>query len=88
MNALLRVDGVRNLLVLAGSRSQAEGWMDVVATFDIDLLKGMSVGVFPLKYLTTKEVEAALQLMNPSGASVAGGKRSCPVRCRSSPTCG
>lgn len=77
-NALLRVDGVRNLLVLAGSRSQAEGWMDVVATFDIDLLKGMSVGVFPLKYLTTKEVEAALQLMNPSGASVAAASAAVP----------
>lgn len=71
--ALLRVDGVRNLLVLAGSRSQAEGWMDIVSTFDVDLLKGMSVGVFPLKYLTTKEVEAALQLMNPSGAIGGGG---------------
>jgi general secretion pathway protein D len=61
--ALARVDTVRNLLVLVGTRSQAEGWLDMVNTFDVDLLKGMSVGVFPLKHATTREVEAALRLM-------------------------
>lgn len=68
---LVRVDNVRNLLVLAGTRTQAEGWLDLVNTFDVDLLKGMSVGVFPLKYASVKEVEAALQIMSPSGGSAA-----------------
>lgn len=63
-DALVRVDPVRNLLVLAGTRTQAEGWLDIVNTFDIDLLKGMSVGVFPLKYASVAEVEAALQVIN------------------------
>ena len=76
-DAILRVDSVRNLLVLAGSRTQAEGWLDVVATFDVDLLKGMSVGVFPLKYVTAGEIEAAMRLMSSGGAaapaSPAGG---------------
>ena len=49
-DAIVRVDNVRNLLVLAGTRSQAEGWLDLVNTFDVDLLKGMSVGLFPLKH--------------------------------------
>ena len=62
-NALVRVDTVRNLLVVAGSRAQAEGWLDIVATFDVDLLKGMSVGVFPLKNASAREVDAALRLM-------------------------
>lgn len=62
--AVVRVDTVRNLLVLVGSRTQAEGWLDLVNTFDVDLLKGMSVGVFPLKHVTTREVEAALRLLN------------------------
>jgi len=70
-DALLRVDNVRNLLVLAGNRTQAEGWLDVVSTFDVNLLKGMSVGVFPLKYASIKEVEAALRLMSGGGASAA-----------------
>jgi general secretion pathway protein D len=67
-DALIRVDSVRNLIVLAGTRTQAEGWLDLVSTFDIDLLKGMSVGVFPLKYATTQEIEAAMRSLAPSGA--------------------
>lgn len=67
-DALLRVDGLRNLLVLAGSRTQADGWLDLVSTFDVDLLKGMSVGVFPLKYASVREVETALRLLTAGAA--------------------
>ena len=76
-DALVRVDNIRNLLVLAGTRTQAEGWLEMVNTFDVDLLKGMSVGVFPLKYASVKEVEAALQLVSGGGApaaAAAGGR--------------
>ena len=69
--AIVRVDSVRNLLVLVGTRSQAEGWLDIVSTFDVDLLKGMSVGVFPLKYVTAGEVEAAMRLLGSGGAAAA-----------------
>ncbi len=72
-DSLVRVDNVRNLLILAGSRAQAEGWLDLVNTFDVNLLKGMSVGVFPLKHVSVQEVEAALQLMTGGAASPAGG---------------
>lgn len=47
-DAIVRVDNIRNLLVMAGSRAQAEGWLDMVRTFDVNLLEGMSVGVFLL----------------------------------------
>ena len=70
-DAILRVDSLRNLLVMSGTRLQAEGWLDMVSTFDVDLLAGMSVGVFPLKYATTKDVELALRLMSPGGAAAA-----------------
>jgi len=79
-DAIVRVDNVRNLLVLAGTRTQAEGWLDLINTFDVDLLKGMSVGLFPLKFATIKEVESALRLVSgapqaspaaPGGSSVA-----------------
>ena len=65
--SLVRVDTVRNLLVLAGNRAQAEGWLSIVSTFDVDVLKGMSVGVFPLKHATVREVEEALRV-------IAGGR--------------
>lgn len=77
-DAIVRVDNVRNLLVLAGTRTQAEGWLDIINTFDVDLLKGMSVGVFPLKHASIQEVETALRLVSggtpaPAGAGVVGG---------------
>ena len=72
-DALVRVDNLRNLLVLAGTRTQAEGWLELVNTFDVNLLKGMSVGVFPLKYVSIKEVEAALALISGGGSAAAGG---------------
>lgn len=67
-DGLVRVDTVRNLLVLSGTRTQAEAWLDLVANLDVDLLKGMSVGVFPLKHATTKEIETALRLVSGGGA--------------------
>jgi general secretion pathway protein D len=72
--AILRVDNLRNLLVMAGTRAQAEGWLELINTFDVDLLKGMSVGIFPLKYATVREVEAALSLMTGGGAAAAASR--------------
>ena len=69
--AILRIDSLRNLLVMSGTRAQAEGWLDVVRTFDVDLLEGMSVGLFPLKYLSIDEASAALQLLSGAAAGAA-----------------
>lgn len=63
-DSLIRVDSVRNILVLAGTRPQAEGWMELVRTFDVDLLKGMSVGIFPLKYATVADIQAGFELLS------------------------
>ena len=76
--SLVRVDTVRNLLVLAGTRTQAEGWLSIVQTFDVDLLKGMSVGVFPLKYASVREVEAAMRLLSSGGRPSATGAPASP----------
>lgn len=72
-DAIARVDTVRNMLVMNGSRAQAEGWLEMVRTFDVNLLEGMSVGVFPLKYVSIQEVNAALQIMSGGGAAAASG---------------
>ncbi len=71
--AILRVDALRNIIVMSGTRPQIEGWLDIVNTFDVDLLKGMSVGVFPLKHVSTKDVEAAIRMI--SGGSLANPAR-------------
>lgn len=61
--AFLRVDSVRNLLMLAGSRNQVEGWLEIIDTFDIDALRGMSIGFFPLHYVSARDVELALKAL-------------------------
>ncbi|RLA60213.1 MAG: type II secretion system protein GspD [Gammaproteobacteria bacterium] len=66
--AFVRVDNARSLLMLAGTREQLDGWLDMVATFDVDLLKGMSVGLFPLENSGVEEVAEALSvLLNDGG---------------------
>ncbi len=68
--AFVRVDTNRNLLMLAGTREQLEGWLDIIATFDVDRLKGMSVGLFPLENSDVEEVTAALSaILMSEGAS-------------------
>jgi general secretion pathway protein D len=85
-DGLVRVDTVRNLLVMVGTRTQAEGWQDLIDTFDVDLLKGMSVGVFPLKYASVKEVENALQLMSSGAGSAAAASAAGAARPAASAT--
>ncbi|MEZ5605726.1 MAG: type II secretion system secretin GspD [Burkholderiaceae bacterium] len=75
-DAIVRVDSLRNIIIMRGTRAEAEGWLDLVKTFDVNLLRGMSVGVFPLKYTSAADVEAALRLLSSgtaAGASAAGG---------------
>ena len=70
-DAIVRVDPVRNILVMRGTRVEAEGWLDMVNTFDVNLLRGMSVGVFPLKHTSPAEVQAALRLLSGGAAGAA-----------------
>ena len=72
-DAILRVDTVRNILVMRGSRAETEGWLDLVKTFDVNLLRGMSVGVFPLKHTSATDVDAALRLLSGASSQAAGG---------------
>lgn len=74
---ILRVDTTRNLLLLGGTRTQIEGWVDLIATFDVDFLKGLSIGLFPLQYAPVREVEVALRTVFAGagglGGAVSGG---------------
>lgn len=72
--AFVRVDNLRNLLMLAGTRAQLEGWQDIITTFDVDLLKGMSVGIFPIENSSMEDIEAALSsLLGNDGGGGGGG---------------
>ncbi|MDA8827315.1 type II secretion system secretin GspD [Luminiphilus sp.] len=72
--ALVRVDNTRNLLMLAGTKAQLSGWLEIIETFDVDMLEGMSVGLFPLQYSGVEElVEALNQLLTEASAEEGAG---------------
>ena len=72
-DAFVRIDSRRNLLILAGTQLQLDGWLEIVTTFDIDQLAGVSVGMFPLDNSTAEEVFAELeQIMAGTGGETPG----------------
>jgi general secretion pathway protein D len=50
-----RADTARNLLILTGTRSELESMTETVRVFDVDWMRGMSFGIFPIE---TSDVEA------------------------------
>jgi general secretion pathway protein D len=51
---VMKVDDARSLLLLAGTSIELETMLDVVKTFDVDWLAGMSYGFFNLNYVDAK----------------------------------
>ncbi|KRG69660.1 type II secretion system secretin GspD [Pseudoxanthomonas dokdonensis] len=60
-NAIVNVDSTRNLITLAGTRSELENYLRTVEIFDVDWLSNMSVGVFPLQSGRPSQVVADLE---------------------------
>ncbi|MEO8459130.1 MAG: type II secretion system secretin GspD [Dokdonella sp.] len=48
--AVVNVDTARSMLVLSGTASELENYGRTIETFDVDWLKGMSIGVFALQH--------------------------------------
>jgi len=53
-NGVVRVDVDRNLIVLAAPGTQMTKMLETVELFDVDLLKGKSVGIFRLNFVTAE----------------------------------
>lgn len=70
---ILRVDEARNLLLLAGSSQDIAKLQEVVKTFDVDWLAGMSFGIFPLEYVDAKTLSAELETILVSDKSPLAG---------------
>jgi len=61
--AILLVDPARNLLVMSGTPEELANYQSMVRTFDVDWLRGMSVGVFNLQYANVTELMPKLDDM-------------------------
>lgn len=56
----LTIDVTRNLVLVSGTTGELAAVQDLVDLFDVDWLKGMSVGLYPLDYVDAKTMEAEL----------------------------
>lgn len=80
-NAFLLVDPARNVLSMSGTPDELSNYQDTIDTFDVDWLKGMSVGVFGLQRASVGELMPELQKMfgPDSGMPLAGMVRFLPI---------
>lgn len=73
-DAFVRVDTNRNILVLAGTSSELSNLMATIQTFDVDVLQGMSVGLYKIKNVEAQIVAKNLDaLFGESGNSPMAG---------------
>ncbi len=47
--AIVSADGARNMITIAGTRSELENYLRTIQVFDVDWMSSMSVGVYPLQ---------------------------------------
>lgn len=79
--SIIRVDTLRNLIVVAGTSPEMSNLIDTVRVFDVDWMKGLSVGFFTLEYAKSKDVAVQLEglLADDSGNPLKGLFRFIPV---------
>jgi general secretion pathway protein D len=73
-DAFVSVDNARNFIVMAGTASELANYQHSIEVFDVDWLKGMSVGVYGLRNLDVDKVMPDLEkLFGPTGESPLAG---------------
>ncbi|WP_218110506.1 type II secretion system secretin GspD [Ostreibacterium oceani] len=72
--SLLQVDPVKNILTVAGTSSELANIQQTIDTFDVDWLKGMSIGVYRLQNVGVQDVLPELEgLFGASGSTPFAG---------------
>src|SRR3546814_6215145 len=73
-NSIVNVDSGRNVITVAGSRTELENYLRTIRIFDVDWMSSMSVGVFPLQYGKASKVVQDLEKVfgEQSKTTVAG----------------
>lgn len=80
-DAFVNIDPNRSLLVLAGTPAELDNYGRTIETFDVDWMKGMSIGVFTLQHVeVTKILPDLLKIFGTEGESpLAGMFRFMPI---------
>jgi general secretion pathway protein D len=73
-DAVVSADDARNLLVMAGTASELANYQRTIQIFDVDWLKGMSVGVYGLRNMDVSKIMPELdKIFGASGESPLAG---------------
>jgi general secretion pathway protein D len=80
-NSIVRVDPKRNLLILSGNARDLRQMISVIDTFDVNWIKGLSVGFFVLENGSVDEVQKDLDavLGGDAGKALGGLVRITPI---------
>jgi general secretion pathway protein D len=63
----MRADAARNLLILQGSGAERQNALEIAASFDVDWMRGQSVGIFPVHNSAPDPLIAELEKIMDSG---------------------
>ncbi len=66
--AVISADNTRGLLFLGGTRAELANYLKTIEIFDVDWLKGMSVGIFPLDVVEAGKMIPELEQLFGEGA--------------------
>ncbi len=66
-NAIIRMDLARNLLFVAGTKDELEKIIDLVNTFDVNYIAGMSFGLYPLENTEVSSTVADIEAVFNKG---------------------
>jgi general secretion pathway protein D len=80
-DGVFNVDNARSLLFLAGTRHELRNYMQIIETFDVDWLAGMSIGIFDLRRIEVDELVPELETVFGEGGEtpLAGMFRFLPI---------
>ncbi|MBK5929394.1 type II secretion system protein GspD [Halochromatium salexigens] len=61
--SIVRVDTLRNLIIVAGTSPEMNSMLDTIQMFDVDWMAGLSVGFFTLEYAKVDDVVTQLEML-------------------------
>jgi general secretion pathway protein D len=66
---MVRADATRNMLLIQGSGAERRAAVDTALSFDVDWMRGQSVGIYPIANSAPEPIIAALEKIMDSGES-------------------
>ena len=79
--ASVSVDTARNVLMLSGTLAQRKAMLDLIDSFDVDWLRGMSFGLYPVRTANVEELATEMEaIFQTEKGPLAGMVRLVPIR--------